>query len=94
MTRKFAGACSLVMLIAVAMPLDLAGAWSAFSYEGGDGGNYYGIRDNDTYLHLNLSSYKQARKLAHKLNNIMSKDTGLYDPGSGPCHDPKPGTQC
>jgi hypothetical protein len=94
MTRKFVGACGLVILIAVAMLSGLAGAWSASSYWSPfQDGNSWGVRDGDTYLHLNLS-YKKATKLAHKLNKVMSKDTGLYDPGSGPCHDPKPGTQC
>ena len=95
MTRKFVGACSLVILIAVARPPDLAGAiYTPFNYEGGDGVNYYGIHEGNVYLHLGLPSDKQARKLARKLNKVLSKDTGFYDPGSGPCHDPKPGTQC
>jgi hypothetical protein len=95
MTRKFVGVCSLVILIAVVMLSDLASARSASSYwRPFQDGNYYGVRDGDTYLHLNLSSYNKASKLAHKLNKALSKDTGLYDPGSGPCHDPKPGTQC
>jgi hypothetical protein len=95
MTRKFVGVCSLVILIAVAMLPDLADAsWSPFNYEGGDGVNYYGIHEGNVYLHLGLPSDKQARKLARKLNKVLSKDTGFYDPGSGPCHDPKPGTQC
>jgi hypothetical protein len=95
MTRKFVGACSLFISIAVAMLSDLPGAWSASSYWSAfTYGNYWGVRDGDTKLYLNLSSYKQASKLAHKLKKVMSKDTGLYDPGSGPCHDPKPGTQC
>jgi hypothetical protein len=95
MTRKFVGACSLAILIAVAMPPDLAGAiYTPFNYEGGDGHEYYGIHEGQNYLHLGLSSDKQARKLARKLNKVLSKDTGFSDPGSGPCHDPKPGTQC
>jgi hypothetical protein len=95
MTRKFVGVCSLVILLAVAMLSDVAGAWSASSYwRSFQDGNYYGVTDGDTYLRLNLSSSNKATKLAHKLNRALSKDTGLYDPGSGPCHDPKPGTQC
>lgn len=95
MTRKFVSVCSLVMSIAVAMLLDLAGAsdWTPFNYEGADGLNYYGVRDHDTFLKLGLTE-KQAGRVARKLNKAMSKDTGFYDPGSGPCHDPKPGTQC
>jgi hypothetical protein len=96
MTRKFVGACSLAILIAVAMPPDLAGApyYDPFNYEGQDGHEYYGIHEGHNYLLLGLSSNKQAWKLARKLNKVLSKDTSLYDPGSGPCHDPKPGTQC
>lgn len=94
MTRKFAGICSLVILMTVEMlPGVPAGAeyshWTPVNYSG----NYWGIRDHDHLLELGLTE-KQATRVAHKLNKAMSKDTGLYDPGSGPCHDPKPGTQC
>jgi hypothetical protein len=95
MTRKFVGVCSLIILIAVAMLPDPAGAtWTPFNYEGADGRDYFGIHQGTVSLFVGLPSDKQARKLARKLNKVLSNDSGLYDPGSAPCHDPRPGTQC
>jgi hypothetical protein len=93
MSRKFVGVCGLFAMVAVAALPAAAFAqqdkWTVFLY----GGTEYGVRNHDTALELGLSE-KKAGRVARRLNRAMSKDGGLVDPGSGPCHNPAPGTQC
>jgi hypothetical protein len=68
--------------------LALAGTWVV---KEGPFGVGYDVTDNapgDGTIRTN--SLKTAKRVAR----ILNRATGLYDPGSGPCHDPKPGTQC
>jgi hypothetical protein len=88
--RKFVGVCSLAIVLSAAIvPVPAFATWTSYL----EPGNTYGVRDGENAIPLGLSE-KQAQRVARKLNKALSHDKGFVDPGSGPCHDPKPGTQC
>jgi hypothetical protein len=92
--RRFIAICGAIVLLAVAMQPGAAFAtWSSYNYDTADGPRY-GIHEGGNYIQLGLKTEKEARKTASKINKVLAKDGGFVDPGSGPCHDPKPGTQC
>jgi hypothetical protein len=66
--------------------LALAGTWVI---NAGPFGVGYDVTDN-VHGTIHTNSLKTAKRVAR----ILNRTTGLVDPGSGPCHDPKPGTQC
>ena len=87
--RKFIGVCSLAIAVAAAaVPIPAFATWSVYP----DGATW-GVHEGHNVIPLGLTE-KQAQRVAHKMNKALAKDKGFVDPGSGPCHDPKPGTQC
>jgi hypothetical protein len=67
--------------------LALAGTWVVQKNPAGG----YDVTDNvngDGTIHTN------GLRTAKRVARILNRATGFSDPGSGPCHDPKPGTQC
>ena len=67
--------------------LALAGTW--FVEVSPFGG--YNVADHvngDGTIHTN--NLRTAKRVAR----ILNRARGFVDPGSDPCHDPKPGTQC
>ena len=90
MKRMKTGGMAAILLLAVAaVPGTALATWSAYT----DDGTHYGIREGGNKIMLGVTE-KQATKTAHRVNKALSKDTGFVDPGSGPCHDPRPGVQC
>jgi hypothetical protein len=69
--------------------LALAGTWVV---EPGAFGVGYIVTDHDPHNGtISTNNLRTAKRVARILNKATS---GFYDPGSGPCHNPKPGTQC
>jgi len=67
--------------------LALAGTWVVQVNPAGG----YDVTDHvngDGTIHTN------GLRTAKRVARILNRATGFVDPGSGPCHDPKPGTQC
>ena len=77
----------LALLAAVAAPsAALASTWVVEKDPLGPG---YIVTDNKDTIHTN--GKRAANKVARILNHASG---GFFDPGSGPCHNPAPGTQC
>jgi len=89
-SRRTGGIAAIALLIAVAMfPGAALASWETYTLDG----KLYGIREGNNAIMLNLTM-KQALRTAKRINKAFRKDKGFVDPGSGPCHDPRPGVQC
>jgi hypothetical protein len=76
----------LVLLVVFTAPsAALAGKWVVEVDPFGSG---YVVTDHETSS-ISTKTKRAAKKIARILNHA-----GFVDPGTGPCHDPRPGTQC
>jgi hypothetical protein len=85
--RNFISRSVLVvaLLAAVAAPSAALAKWVVETNPFGG----YDVTDGHGTVHTN------GRRTANKVARILNRATnGFVDPGSGPCHDPAPGTQC
>jgi hypothetical protein len=77
----------LALLSAIAPSIAMAGTWVVEHEPLGPG---YLVTDHETG-----AIHTKGKRAANRVAKILNKATGGFvDPGSGPCHNPAPGTQC
>lgn len=76
-----------LLLVCQTPSLVLAKTWVI---ETGPFGVGYDVTDHATGT-IHTNSLRTAKRVARILNRATG---GFVDPGSGPCHNPKPGTRC
>ena len=79
----------LALLSAIAAPsVAMAGTWAVGKDPLGPG---FVVSDDDPKT---ADVHTNTERAAKKIARILNKATSFVDPGSGPCHNPAPGTQC